>query len=224
MAITFTTTGQASQLNGCKILVYGPAGVGKTMLCATAPEPFIISAEGGELSLRKFDIPMVKITTVDDLIEIYNWLAQNQDNNEFRTICIDSISEIAEVVLSNAKRQVKDNRQAYGELIEKMEMVIRAFRDLPGRHVYMSAKMEATKDELSGIVKYGPSMPGSKLGQKLPYFFDFVFRLGVGKTQKGESFRFLQTQPDYQYEAKDRSGILEAIEAPNLQSVFNKVA
>ena len=221
--INFTTTGQAAKINGCKILVYGPAGVGKTMLCATAPVPFLISAESGELSLKRFDIPMAKIATVDDLTEIYNWFAQNGDNGHFRTICIDSLSEIAEVVLNNAKRQVKDPRQAYGELLEKMETVIRFFRDLPGRNVYMSAKMEPMKDEMTGIVRYGPSMPGSKLGHKLPYFFDFVLRMGINKTPEGELYRFLQTQPDLQYEAKDRSGMLNALESPDLSLVFSKI-
>ena len=126
-------------------------------------------------------------------------------------------------MLNNAKRQVKDPRQAYGELIEKMETTIRMFRDLPGRNVYMSAKMEPTKDELTGVVKYGPAMPGKQLAVKLPYFFDQVFRLGINKTTQGESYRFLQTQPDMQYEAKDRSGALAAVEPPHLAQLFNKI-
>ena len=106
---------------------------------------------------------------------------QSAEAKNFQSIGLDSISEIGEVVLNNAKRQVKDPRQAYGELIEKMETLVRAFRDIPGKNVLVSAKMEPTKDELSGIVKYGPSMPGAKLGPKLPYFFDIVMRLGIGK-------------------------------------------
>ena len=136
---------------------------------------------------------------------------------------MDSISEIAEVVLNNAKRQVKDPRQAYGELIEKMETLIRFFRDIPEKNVYFAAKMEPQKDELTGVVKYMPSMPGSKLGVKLPYFFDEVFRLGINKDQQGNMFRFLQTQPDIQYEAKDRSGALAPMEAPILSAIFAKI-
>jgi hypothetical protein len=83
--------------------------------------------------------------------------------------------------------------------------------------------MEPLKDELSGIVKYGPSMPGAKLGPKLPFFFDEVFRLGVSKDQQGKEFRFLQTQPDLQFEAKDRSGALSLSEPPNLNYIFNKI-
>lgn len=223
MALKFTTTDKASVSNGVKVLVYGGAGMGKTVLCSTAPSPIILSAESGELSLRKMSIPMIEITTVQDLIEAHQWLTMSAEARQFQTVCIDSLSEIAEVVLNNAKRQVKDPRQAYGELIEKMESVIRSFRDLSGKNVYMAAKMEPTKDELTGVVKYGPSMPGSKLGVKLPYFFDEVFRLGINKTPQGENYRFLQTQPDLQYEAKDRSGSLDSMEPPNLAHIFNKI-
>ncbi len=223
MALNFTTTDKAAQLNGVKVLVYGQAGAGKTVLASTAPAPFLISAEGGELSLRNVQMPMAKVTTVDDLRDIYAWCEQSQEAKQFQTICIDSLSEIAEVVLNNAKRQVKDPRQAYGELIEKMETTIRMFRDLPGRNVYMSAKMEPTKDELTGVVKYGPAMPGKQLAVKLPYFFDQVCRLGINKAPSGESYRFLQTQPDMQYEAKDRSGALASVERPDLGYIFRKI-
>lgn len=222
MPLNFTTTNQAALTNGCKLLVYADSGVGKTVLCATAPAPFLVSAEGGELSLRNVAIPMARIHNVNDLMDVYQWCASSHEARQFQTICIDSLSEIGEVVLNNAKAQVKDPRQAYGELIEKMESAIRAFRDLPF-HVYMSAKQEPLKDEMTGVVKYGPSMPGAKLAQKLPYYFDFVLRMGIGKTAEGQLYRFLQTQPDLQYIAKDRSGVLDAVEYPDLNNIFNKV-
>lgn len=223
MALVFTTTDQASLDQGVKILVYGDAGIGKTVLASTLPTPVILSAESGLLSLRKVSIPVIQINSVTDLQDAYNWATQSAEARQFESIALDSLTEIAEQVLNNAKRQVKDPRQAYGELIEKMESVIRLFRDLPNKHVYMSAKMEPMKDELTGVVTYGPSMPGAKLGPKLPYFFDFVFRLGINQTQDGQKYRFLQTQPELKYNAKDRSGALDPVEMPNLTHIINKV-
>lgn len=222
MALNYTTTDLASKLNGVKVLVYGQAGVGKTVLASTAPNPFLVSAEGGELSLRNLKLPMVKISTIEDLVDVCSWIEHSNEARQFETICIDSLSEIAEVVLGNSKKLVKDPRLAYGDLIEKMEMTIRYFRGIP-RNVYMSAKMEYMRDELTGIVKYGPSMPGKQLAMKLPYFFDEVFRMGVNKTPQGDAYRFLQTQPDTQYEAKDRSGALASVEPPDLTHIFNKI-
>lgn len=238
MALHFTTAQDASVMSGVKTLIYGPAGVGKTVLMATAPAPLLISAESGALSLRQqnlerlfgvgnpyitYNMPMIEIKTVEDLVDAHNWCAGSNEAKQFASIGMDSISEIGEVVLNNAKKQVKDPRQAYGELIEKMETTIRLFRDIPNKNVIISAKQEPTKDEMTGVVKYGPAMPGAKLAHKMPYFFDLVMRLGVNKTQQGESYRFLQTQPDLQYEAKDRSGALAPIEAPVLSAIFAKI-
>lgn len=238
MALTFTTAEQVTTASGVKSLVYGPAGMGKTVLNATLPAPVMISAESGALSLRPanltrlfgpnapgitYNMPIIEVQTVDDLRDAHLWCLNSNEAKQFASIGLDSISEIAEVVLNNAKRQVKDPRQAYGELVEKMETLIRAFRDIPNKNVLVCAKMEPTKDELTGIVKYGPSMPGAKLGPKLPYFFDEVFRLGVNKDAQGREFRYLQTQPDLQYEAKDRSGALAPIEYPHMSAVFAKI-
>lgn len=238
MTLKFTNAEQSSENSGIKVLVYGPSGIGKTVLSATLPTPVLLSAESGSLSLKKanlermygvghpqvtYNMPMILIGNVQDLTDAYRWCTESHEAKGFQSIALDSISEIAETVLNNAKRQVKDPRQAYGELIEKMETTIRAFRDLPNKHVYMSAKMDPNKDELTGITKYGPSMPGKQLAVKLPYFFDEVFRLGVNKDAQGNPFRFLQTQPDLQYEAKDRSGSLDVMEYPFLSNVFNKI-
>lgn len=221
--LKFTTTSEAAAISGVKVLVYGKAGRGKTRLCATAPAPIILSAEAGLLSLRQYAIPVIQIETINDLIEAFTWSEQSAEARQFATICLDSLSEIGEVVLANAKLQVKDPRQAYGELIEKMTGTIRSFRDLKGKHVYMAAKQEPVKDDSTGIVTFGPSMPGSKLGPQLPYFFDEVFNIDEGKDAQGTPFKYLRTRPNFQFEAKDRSGTLDEFESPDLTNIFNKI-
>jgi hypothetical protein len=224
MPLNFTTTDQASANHGVKVLVYSESGIGKTTLCATAPAPIIISAESGLLSLKNFKIPVIQIKSLQDLNDAYNWIAAGkQGADQFQTVCVDSITEIAEVILAAAKKSVKDPRQAYGELIDKTLEAVKNFRDLPRKNVYMAAKMERAKDELSGMMLYGPSMPGAKLGPALPYYFDEVFNLRVMQTTDGQKYRALVTQPDMQYVAKDRSGALDAIEPPNLAQVFAKI-
>jgi len=222
------------------MLVYSGAGAGKTSLCATAPRPVVISAEAGLLSLSPrniarmygennpnitYDIATMQVTTLAQLVEAYAYLADPRSGarDHFSTICIDSLTELAEVMLANLKQTKTDPRQAYGELIDKMGALVRQFRDLPGYHVYMTAKSEFSKDEGSGMTKYQPSMPGTKLGQQLPYLFDEVFHLGVNRTTKGDSYRYLLTQPDMQYVAKDRSGSLDEMEMPALYNIINKI-
>ena len=224
MAIRLTTTKEAAQRNGLKICVSGQAGSGKTMLCATTGAPtVIISAEAGLLSLRGHDIPVIEVQSIADVHEAYKFISESADASCFEWICLDSLSEIAEQVLSHEKSINKDGRAAYGELSVQMAELVRAFRDLPGKNVYMSAKMERTKDDMTGAMLYGPSMPGAKLAQSLPYFFDEFFILRVEKDDDGKPTRWLQTGPDFQYTAKDRSGCLDQFEAPNLAAIAQKI-
>lgn len=223
MTLRWGTTDTASSKSGVKMLVYGESGAGKTRLISTLPNPIIASAESGLLSLRKLKLPYAEINNVGELVEFYNWCARSHEARQFTSIAIDSLSEIGEVFLNNSKRTVKDPRQAYGEMIDRMEQVVRDFRDLPGFHVYMSAKIELMKDDMSGIVRYWPAMPGSKLGPKLPYYFDEVFQIGIATPPGGTPYRYLRTQGDMQYVAKDRSGSLDALEPPDLTHVINKI-
>lgn len=223
MAIKLTTSAQAARDNGIKALVYGMAGAGKTRLCATAPNAVIISAEGGMLSLRGHDLPVIEIHTIADLQEAYRFLIDADAAKHFEWVCLDSLSEIAEVVLADEKARTKDPRKAYSELSDQMMALVKAFRDLPGRNVYMSAKMDRQKDEATGTMLYTPSMPGQRVGQALPYLFDEVFVLRVERDNEGKPSRWLQTQQDMQYIAKDRSGALAMYEVPDLTAIATKI-
>ena len=207
---------------GAKILCYGPAGAGKTSLIPTLPAPIVLSAEGGLLSIAGADVPYIEIASMGDLMEAYKWLSESAEAAQFQSVALDSISEVAEVVLNAEKKASKDPRQAYGAMQEQMADIIRAFRDLPGRHVYMSAKLEKTQDEM-GRVLYSPSMPGNKTGQQLPYFFDEVLALRVERDAEGNTQRALMCDSDGLWLAKDRSGKLETWEAPDLGAIINKI-
>lgn len=224
MAIKLQSTANITSNQGVKLIIYGGAGAGKTVLCSTAPQPVILSAEAGLLSLRKFQLPYILINDFKALEEAYLWVMKSNESKQFNTICLDSLSEIAEVVLTDLKLKNKDPRKAYGEVQDQILSLIRDFRDMPQKHVYFSAKQEKVKDDATGAFLYGPMMPGTKLPQQVPYFFDEVLQLFVhtDPTTK-EEVRALRTKKDYQYEAKDRSGTLDLWEPPNLQHVFDKI-
>ena len=217
MAISLKRTGQ-SLANGVKILCYGQSGAGKTTLIKTLPDVVVLSAEGGLLSIQDADLPYLEITSMEDLQEAYGWVMES----DYKSVALDSISEIAEVCLSHEKKVNKDPRAAYGSMQEQMAEIIRTFRDIPGRHVLMTAKLEKTQDEM-GRVLYSPSMPGNKTGQALPYFFDEVLALRVEKTPEGNTERALMCDSDGLWLAKDRSGKLEPWEAPDLGAIISKI-
>lgn len=235
MAVKLTSTREAARLHGLKVTVYGQAGAGKTRLCATTGGPTVIlSAEAGLLSLRDFDIPVIEVKSIQDVSEAYQYLLSSSEARHYEWVCLDSISEIAEVVLASEKKATRDPRAAYGALQERMYDLIRAFRDLPEKNVYFSAKMAAEKVDVvesrtagaitsnvvvGSRVSYAPSLPGTKLGQALPYFTDFVLALRIEKDTDGNSSRWLQTRSDESYIAKDRSGSLGMFIEPDLEKI-----
>jgi len=217
MAIQLKSTGDLGD-QGLKVLVYGQAGCGKTTLSKTLPKPVVLSAEGGLLSLKDDNIPFIEIKSMDDLHEAYEWVNKSKD---YESVVLDSISEIAEVVLSHEKKINKDGRAAYGEMDVQLSEIIRAFRDL-NMHVLMTAKLEKQQDEM-GRMLYFPSLPGNKTAQKLPYFFDEVLALRIEKDEEGKTQRALMCDSDGLWLAKDRSGKLETWEAPDLGEIIAKV-
>lgn len=221
MAINLRSTA-GLHANGVKVLVYGQAGAGKTSLIKTLPAPLVLSAEGGLLSIADADVQFIEVSSMDTLKEAYQWVLNSDEAKHFQSVALDSISEIAEVVLNFEKKNTKDPRAAYGAMQEQMGDIIRGFRDLPGKNVYFSAKLEKTQDEM-GRVLYAPSMPGNKVGQSLPYFFDEVLALRVERDADGNSQRALMCESDGLWQAKDRSGKLAAWEAPDLGEIINKI-
>lgn len=235
MALTWTTTRQFSVEHGIKMGAYSDSGVGKTRLIATAPRPLIGSTENGLLSLRKekIDIPAALIRTLADLREFYRFCSESTEMKNFDLVALDSVSDISETILSEAKvaptingKVNPDPRAAYGLMQEYVVEEIKKFRDLKGKHVYLTFKMEPMKDEFSGITKYGPMFPGRNLGPQTPYLLDEFFvlrRHQMVDPATGRHFRYLQTDGDLQYHAKDRSGCLALVEPPDLSHVINKI-
>ena len=214
----------AVQDQGAKILVYGMAGAGKTYLARTAPgKVLVISAEAGLLSIRDAqNVEAIEVKSAAEVVEVYEALRSGK--LQYDTVCLDSISEISELLLQAEKAKHKDARKAYGEVQESVTNVMRAFRDLQ-MHVMFICKEDKVNND--GTFEQAPKMVGTKLGQSITYFFDEVLALRVIEDTDAEGnpvqARWLQTRIGQGYVAKDRSGKLEAFEEPNLTKLIEKL-
>ena len=214
----------AVQDQGAKILVYGMAGEGKTYLSQTAPgKVLVISAEAGLLSIKDAkNVEAIEVKNAAEVVEVYE--ALHSGKLQYDTVCLDSISEISELLLQAEKAKHKDARKAYGEVQESVTNVMRAFRDLQ-MHVMFICKEDKVNND--GVFEQAPKMVGTKLGQSITYFFDEVLALRVIEDTDAEGnpvqARWLQTRIGQGYVAKDRSGKLEAFEEPNLTKLIEKL-
>lgn len=222
MAINIRSTKDV-HTNGIKLVLYGASGTGKTVMASEAPNPIIISAEKGLLSLADKDLPYIEVKTIKSMEEAYKYCK----DCEYDTIVVDSLSEVTQACLDEFTRKMIaesqsgkiDKRQAYGKIAEKIGNMIRNFRDLDGKNVIFIAKERRIEDDSGSVLAYEAYLPGKVLPFDLPYLVDEVFCLQMNR--KGE--RFIQTAGDIKRICKDRSGTLDNPERPDFNLIFDKI-
>ena len=183
----------------------------------------VISAEAGLLSIKDApNVSAIEVKTYDDLREVYAALKSGE--LDYDSVCLDSVSEISEILLVYEKGRNKDGRMAYQNVSEAVTSLMRSFRDLD-MHVLFLCK--EGKENNDGVFLFGPKMASKPLGDAITYFFDEVLALRIVDDQDDEgnavAARWLQTRIGQGYTAKDRSGKLEAFEEPNLTALIQKL-
>lgn len=216
-------------------LIYGPPGVGKTVLAGSAdaiPEMrpvLLIDVEGGTLSLRNTypDVDVVRVQTWDDMQAVYDALYKG--DADYKTVVLDSLTEIQKFsmynIMTGLLRKEPDRdpdvpgMREWGKNIEQMRRLVRAFRDLP-MHTIFTALVAYEKDQKSGVVQARPSMSG-KLSGEVAGFTDLVLYMYT-KLVDGQIRRLLLTQGTDRQIAKDRSGLLpQLIEEPTMSGLWD---
>jgi len=205
--------------NKMNALIFGESGVGKTTLASTlSGKTIIISMESGLLSLKSFDIDYVEINDLSELRDILSQLSGSDYDNIF----IDSLSEIGQLFFSSAKKKYPEDRQTmklYGHLLETMTSFIKYCRDI-NKNIFFTALQKTTQDE-SGKMFRVPDLQGS-IAVKCPAFFDFVFNYQIVDFDE-KQVRCLITDKQSGTIAKDRSGMLEQYEQPDLSIIIKKI-
>ncbi len=212
---------QLAQKFGVKALAYGGPGTGKTPMINTAPKPVLCVVEPGMLSMRTSNVPAWEAYDADRIDEFFKWLFNSAEAKNFDTVGIDSISQLAEIFLTQELKRNKDGRKAYGEMSRRVMDIVNALYYLPQKHVYLIAK-QSVLDE-GGALRKKPYFPGQDLNVKIPHMYDEILHVGLsnvpGMPKPVTAIRCLET---FDVMARDRSGKLAELEPPDLYALFNK--
>jgi hypothetical protein len=223
------------------ILVHGPAGAGKTTLGMTGLPPILLmDAERAArfVQLRKikwnpmteappvwdgsWDVAVVKTRDWPTAQKALEWLRSG--NHPFRTVVVDSISEIQIKVQEAINGRNEMKTQHWGKLLQNMGSFLRDLRDVTDEEdnpLHILCLISTSKD-YDGTFK--PYLQGS-IASQVPYLFDMTAYLYVNQVADEQGVvsdhRFLFTGNHPQYEAKSRvPGVPPTIQDPNLTQMM----
>lgn len=209
---------------GAKCVAYGPPGTGKTPIVQTAPRPVLCVVEPGMLSMRRAtNVPAWEAHTVPKIKEFFDWLKKSNEAKNFDTVCVDSISQMAEVILEDKLKRIAHGMKAYGEMAREVMDILSDLFYMPQKHMYLIAKQGI--EEVGAGKRYRPFFPGQDLNTRVPHLFDIIMRcerVRLPETNGAEVVAF-RTKESPDAMARDRSGLLNEFEPPNLAAIFAKV-
>jgi hypothetical protein len=235
-------------LETLSILVHADSKVGKTTMASTSPPPMLIlDAEGGSkfLPIRKvtwnpqqgpppaydgtWEACVVIVRDFDTMRMVFQWLQSGQ--HTFRSLIVDSITEVQRRCKQNLAGTEAMNQQAWGQLLTLMDSLIRGFRDLtlhPTNPIQVVVFIAETRQSNNG--KWRPYMQG-QIDIALPYWMDVVGYLYVDHALDANGQptvpvrKLLITAGHPQFEAGERvQGRLPGVvEQPNVTQMLLQV-
>jgi len=209
-----------------KVLMCANPGWGKTHQAVHMAERygkgFILSGEAGLRSLGHSEIEYLPFTSWNGehntelgicsfrgiVLDMMSDTSGFQDEG-YKWIMIDSITEVGERLMSHLEEKHKDNKnkfEKWGEYASAMLGVMKLIRDLD-MHVVMTCLLRHEEDE-DGTTHYWPNVPGKAVGKQLCGMFDHVFA-GHRVTQEmpdapSQVRRFIITDETKGYHGKSR--------------------
>lgn len=221
--------GELAQRYGVKILCYGPPGSGKTPAIMTAPNPVLLATEPGLLSMRGSNIPTWEAGTADRIEDFRQWFFNSIEAKKFDTICVDSVSQMAELYLQRAEGKTSSSGNklhglaAYGKMADDTYAFISSLYYQREKHVYLVCKEETMSDGWRR-----PYFPGKELNAKIPHLYDVILRAAFTFIQgAGDQYAFLTT-PSQNWFCRSRQNPneapkLAAFEPQNIKAIINKL-
>lgn len=210
------------------ILCHADTGAGKTVMWSRLPNVLILAVEEGAVSAKRWErdhprpkslgvIKVVKVRSWDKLVEVYEWLRDN--DHPFDWIIIDSLTAaqtrclrgiMERVVADNPKRDpdipaIQDHFK-WQLLVKRM---VQDFNELPVNVVWLARSMNKEDPEGEDIVV--PLIEGKdyQISAWVCGEVHLLCYLKKSKSKSGKMVRKLYTNEHSLYWCKDRYNVLE---------------
>lgn len=205
---------------GVKAIVYGKPGSSKTPIANTAPRPLLLACEPGLRSMVGSKVATWPAYTPAKIDEFFKWFFSSAEVKNFDTLCIDSVSQMADVYLQDSLKRIKHGMQAYGDMATKVMDHLRTLYFTERMHTYLICKQEDLNE--NGVIFKRPYFPGKQLSIDIPHMFDEILHLAkVPIPGAGEQLAF-RCHNSFDVLARDRTGRLNEFEPPNFGDIIKK--
>jgi hypothetical protein len=222
--------------------VYGPSGVGKSVLAGTAPNALFLSADpnGTEsayaLGSTADDLP---VNTWQEFTEYVDWLVRGNGAKEYDWVIVDTVDELEErcwesqLVNDELKRASKyqPNKGDYPVVWRKLREEINRLNRAPVNTIYLAHMMHIDRETEDGedtITLAMPEMGSRKRGDLSSWFCAQAGLVGYMRTaveEGGKTERHLMTAASNRYIAKDRTTKMGAgIVGPTIPGMLARIA
>ena len=237
------TTTQDQKLQYIRALVYGESGRGKTTSLGTLSESstaIIVAGERGALPLRNRNYKAITVSSWDEMMDAA--MEMKDGIPGIKTVCLDSLSALADMlkrgIVQNERKALIKSRtrgrsetpdgiyddlmtqEDWGLYLARIKGLLSILSNCPF-HLVVTALAGWHLDKRSGLTKKIPALQG-RIALEVSQFFDLVFYMDIHQ-QGDKDFRVWRTASDTEIEAKDATGILKPMEAPNWAAVFSKI-
>ena len=185
-------------------LLCGRSKAGKTKFACSFPKPFVINTDKGLATVKKENVPFYQIERMtpenkSDKSVLKSWVDVHKILHDLKyqegpyweplaeagympeTIVLDSVSSLsdlleAEIIADPPNEKDRNDAlqlQDYNIIQRRLFSILDLGRELPYNWI-CTVGIDMDKDDLGKMIE-NPSATGSKLGPKIPHFFDEVY-------------------------------------------------
>jgi hypothetical protein len=229
------------------VLVHASSKVGKSTLASSAPTPhLVLDAEGSWKFIKKrkiywdvrkpvprwtpeaeWEVCIVNVSSWQDIQTAYTLLSQRE--HDFRSVSLDSITEVQRRLKANLKGTEALQIQDWGSLLTLMDDQIRKFRDLITQNTnpVECVVMIAETAERNG--KWRPHMQGA-IAAQLPYMVDICGYLFVeqeldadGQPTKKVRKLYIGSHPSFETGERVQGTLPDNVSDPNIDQMIKTI-